>query len=409
MNNKGSLAITVMVIFVLSALSAAFLMRGVAERWNTGRVVKSSAALWAAEAGVQKAMWENVYNNCAGMTRTAGNTLCNGNKTMAGTLAGYGDYDVTLDSTNAIIQSVGSVPSRTDPKKVTRRVQANLAKPAIFAFGMFAQGKVTVSNNALVDAFNSSTGIYGGTNIDHSHGSVGSNGTSAGIVEVDNNANVWGDVSTGPGGSVTNSGNIHGQITNANSVALPAVVVPATLTGLASQGALTLGQKGTRTLTAGDYKYSNISLGNKAVLTISGNVRLYLTGDASKNALVSGNASETTISVASGGSLTIYTDGVVNLNNNNVINTLSQKPKDFLIYSTYTGANGVAVSNNATSYMAIYAPQTDVSASNNAGLYGAVVGKTASLNNNGDIHFDMALAGLANPFESVIVTNWREY
>lgn len=408
MNKNGSMAITLMVVFVLGTLGAAFFLRGINERLNSGRVVQSSAAMWAAEAGIQKTLWEYIYNNCGGMTRTGGNTGCNGNKTLAGTLTGYGDYDATLASDNVTVTSVGSIPSRTDARKVQRKVRVTYERPAIFGYGMFAQGQVTVSNNALVDAYNSAIGVYGGTNVDHINGSVGSNGTTAGIVEIDQNAAVWGNVSTGPGGTVTNSGDIHGSITSANSVALPAVAVPSSLTSLASAGTLSLGNKGARTITAGDYKYASINLGNKSVLTINGNVRLYLTGNATHQAFDTGT-SEVTINVATGGSLTIYTDGKVTFDNNVVINTVSKKPRDLVIYSTYTGANGISISNNATSYLAVYAPMTDVDVSNNAGLYGAVVGKTTSLNNNGDVHYDTALATLANPFENVIVTNWQEY
>ena len=169
------------------------------------------------------------------MTNATGYSGCNGPKTLAGTLAGYGDYDVTLDATNTIIRSVGSIPSRTDAKMIQRKVQGTLGRPAIFGYGMFSQGQLVLRKNSVVDAYDSTVGPYGGANIDHVHGNVGSDGTTPGIIEVDQNATVWGNVSTGPGGTVTDNGCIEGSITSADSIALPAVVVPGTLTGSGEQ------------------------------------------------------------------------------------------------------------------------------------------------------------------------------
>ena len=415
MNNNGSLIYSFMLILVLSALSAAILLRSTNENSLAKRVTSSSAALWSAEAGTQQALWEYNYNNCHGMVQQGTNTACSscsscggGNKTLAGTLTGYGDYDIILNNASTIAQSVGSVPSRSASNKVLRNVQVTIGRPSIFSYGIFAQGQVTLKQNSLVDAYNSSNGAYGGANIDHTNGNVGSNGTGAGIVEVNNNANVWGNVSTGPGGTVSGSGNIHGSTTHNSSVALPAVVVPSTLTSLSSSGAITIGNNGSQTINAGDYKYSNISMGNQSTLTVNGNVRLYLTGNASQTSLNTGTA-HVTVNISNGASLVIYTDGIVTFNNNTTINCVSQLPSNLLIYSTYSGANGVTINNNGTTYGAVYAPQTDVDISNNAGFFGAAVGNTVKLENNGDVHFDTALASMANPFENAIVSNWQEY
>ncbi len=405
---KGSLIVALLVIFVLIATCTAFLLRYANESWLTFRVANSTAALWAAEAGLQKVMWEYNRNNCNNMSHADANVQCNGDKTIAGTLTGYGDYDATLDSANQLIQSVGSIPSRTAFNRIQRRVKATLAKPPIFSFGMFAQGKVTLKQNSVIDAYNSTLGAYGGINVDHTNGNVGTNGATAGIVEIDNNADVWGNVSTGPGGTVTENGTVHGTISSTNSVPLPAVVVPSSLTSLASGGTLNVSNNGSQTINGGDYKYTNITLGNNSTLSINGNVRLYLTGNASQVSLNTGTA-HVNLNIADGATLQIYSNGTLTFDNNTTINTASHKPSNLQIYSTYTGDNGISISNNSATYAAVYAPQTDIAITNNAGFYGAVVGKTATLLNNGDVHYDMALASLANPFETSILSNWQEY
>jgi hypothetical protein len=294
-------------------------------------------------------------------------------------------------------------------------VRAVLDKPAIFGHGMFADGQLTITNNAEVDAYDSSAGVYGGSNIDHTNGSVGSNGTTTGIVHIYNNAEVWGDVSTGPGGTVTNTGTIHGDISDTNSIALPAVVVPSSLTSLGSLGVLTIANNATQNLSTGDYKYTKIATGNKSVININGDVRLYLTGVTTTShgvttttSLATGTA-EVSLNIASGASLVIYTDGKITFDNNTNINSVAKSPVDLQIYSTYTGSNGISISNNAETYAAVYAPKTDINMSNNSGLYGAVVGKTATLDNNGSVHYDTSLASMANPYDVSILTSWEEY
>lgn len=416
MNKKGSIALALLLVIVFVILGAAILLRSMQESAAANRMAKSTCALWVAEAGVQQVLYEYNYNSCHNMVQVGTNTYCSNcttcggvSKTLAGTLSGYGDYDVTLNNAATIVQSTGSVPSRTDTNKVTRNVQTSISRPAIFGNGIYAQGQVTLVNNSLVDSYNSSNGAYGGANI-HSNGNVGTNGTSTGIVTIDNNATVKGSVATGPGGTVTegNGAVVTGTVSNNSNVSLPSVVVPTSLTSLSSSGTLSLGNGVTQTISAGDYKYTNASLSNNSVLNVSGNVRLYFTSSGSTPALNTQTA-HVNINVTSGSTLTIYSDGIINFGNNVTINTASQTPANFLIYSTYTGSNGVTVNNNGTSYAGIYAPNTDVDVSNNAGFYGAVVGKTVTLDNNGEIHYDEALSSMANPFQNAIISNWQEF
>ncbi len=410
-NTQGSIIIAFLVILVLTALGAAILMRGANERKVSMRSANSTSAMWVAEAGLNKVLYEYNTNNCAGMVNETSGVACSsctscgtGNKKVSATLATYGDYDATLDSTNTTAQTTGYVPSRSSASKIQRRIQATIGRPQIFDHGIFAQGQVTLSNNALVDSFDSSVGNYGGANI-LSNGNVGTNGTSAGIININNNATVQGNLSTGVGGTVImdNGSTVSGTTTHTNSVALPAVVVPSSLTSLSSGGTYSLGNNATGTLNSGDYKYTKLDLHNNAILNINGNVRLYLTG---ATALTTQN--NVNINIASGANLTLYVDGVLSADNNVLFNSASHLPSKFNIYSTYTGSNGVVISNNGTTYAGIYAPQTNITLSNNDAFYGAVVGKTVNLSNNGEVHYDQALATLSNPFENAITSNWQE-
>jgi hypothetical protein len=416
LNKRGSIAFALLLVIVFVILGAAILLRSMQEGAAANRMSKSTCALWVSEAGIQQLLYEYNYNSCHNMVQTgtsiycANCTSCGGvSKTLAGTLSGYGDYDVTLDNAGSIIRSTGSVPNRTNSNKIARNVQTTISRPAIFGNGIYAQGQVTLVNNSLVDSYNSSNGAYGGANI-LTNGNVGTNGTTTGVITIDNNATVKGNVATGSGGTVTegNGVTVTGTISNNSNVSLPPVVVPPSLISLSSSGTLSLGNNVTQALSGGDYKYTNTSLSNNSTLNITGNVRLYLTSSGATPALDTQTA-HVSINIASGATLAIYSDGIINFGNNATINTASHTPANFLIYSTYSGSNGVTVNNNGTSYAGIYAPNTDVDVSNNNGFYGSVVGKTVTLDNNGEIHYDEALNSMANPFESAILSNWQEF
>ena len=93
-----------------------------------------------------------------------------------------------------------------------------------------------------------------------------------------------------------------------------------------------------------------------------------------------------------------------------LLNNLSKIPSRFVIYSTYTGSNGVTVANNGTFYGVIYAPSTDVSFSNNSTVFGAMVGKTVMLSNNAQVHYDESLKTFSDPNSLFMSTlgNWKE-
>src|SRR3989338_1750355 len=287
MNKHGSLAIGLLLLLVLTALAAALLLRGVSENALANRFANSTQAFWAAEAGVQKTIWEINHNNCADFVQEGTSTACasctscgSGNKTMAVSISGSCDYDVVMNNANTTATSTGACPTRNSSSVIKRSVQATIGPTSPFQYAAFSQGAVTLSNNTFIDSYNSNNGAYSVDNSD-TNGDIGSNGTTAGIISIGNNISLGGDVSTGTGGTVTvgNNSTITGTTTITNDVPLPAVTVPSALTGLSSGGTYSVAENGSATLTTGDYKYTSISMNNNATLNItSGNVRIYLTG-----------------------------------------------------------------------------------------------------------------------------------
>jgi hypothetical protein len=114
------------------------------------------------------------------------------------------------------------------------------------------------------------------------------------------------------------------------------------------------------TLANGSYCFNDVTLTNSAQLKVNGPVVIHLTGKLN----------------ASGASS---------------INNTTSLPRNLRILSSYSGSNGVTLSNGSNTYMVVYAPQTSTSVSGSAPLFGALVAKTLSVTNSGAVHFDITL------------------
>jgi hypothetical protein len=424
-NNRGSiLAITL--AFMLSFTLLGFGTLYFVARQNEAAVerINSNRAFWLAEAGLEKAIGDFTANSCQGFVQlSAPDAACDmlatpcvscsncgsnykclsSDKTVserrllnADDASSYGDYEVVIDFLNSNVVATGFYPDRTVSNLFKRKVM--LDTDSLFRNAVFAKGRVRIDNNLRVDSYDSRNGLYGGGN-QFSFGGVASNGTIANVVDLGNNVVVNGNVSTGPGGTVAIApgAQITGTITHTNTLTVPNVVVPSSLTSLASSGNWNI--SGVQTLNAGSYKYTAVNMNNNSTLNISGSVTVYLTSTSA--AFSTGN--NVTFNVPSGSSLRVYTDGTFRFGNNATINNVSQVAKNFRIDST-CGQNpavcspsltdGVKLSNNATTSAAVYAPNTGVTITNNGDFYGAVIGNTITLSgsSNSFVHFDHALA-----------------
>jgi len=285
----------------------------------------------------------------------------------------------------------------------------NIGSVSNFTYPAFAASKVILLNNASTDSYNSSLGDYGGSNVS-SNGNIGTDSSDPNNITLGNNATVHGSASTGPNGTIQLSSNsaVTGSITHSNNVSMPSVTIPSDLSSLPNLGSISVPSNGSSTISSGNYQYSSISLANNGTLTINGNVKLYLSS-AGSAITMDNNCS---LVVSSGSQLTVYVNGTVNIANNSVLNNVTRIPADFLLYSTYSGSNGVQISNNGDFYGAVYAPNTDILLGNNAQTFGSFIGKSVDLANNGDIHFDEALKnvpGISSPSSSnYTASNWQE-
>jgi len=248
---------------------------------------------------------------------------------------------------------------------------------------------VSMSGSGLVDSYDS-VGGYPATK--GSLANVLSNGTVTLVgsskvfgnvrstrvgVSVSGTSQVNGNATAGTTVSVIPSGVVTGTITNNQLV--PVMTVPSVtacgppyspnsgITGSYSYnpatGDLSLSGNNIATLANGTYCFHNIALTNSAQLRVNGLVVIKLTG-------------------------TLTASGATGLTNTTSV------PGNLRIISSFTGSNGVTLSNGTNAFLVIYAPGTNVTVTGAAPLFGTVVGKTLTVSNSGMIHYDVQLRSI---------------
>ncbi len=403
--NKRGLALlfVFLVIVVLAVLAGAVLNRSITESRTTTRFIASNQAFWLAEAGVQRALRAFNDGDWTGWTINADERFITAN-------LGSGTYEVDIDditAANPLATSTGTVDN------VERTIEATLqtGEESPFTYAAFGDTSIFMSGHGSTDSYDSAVGVYGGTNIDD-NGDIGTNAGTEGAITLNGHGTVNGDAGTGEDGTVDIGPNadVTGSETDDIEEELDPVSIPIELSGLANSGVLSVSGNSTETISAGDYKYESISASGNgksdaATITITGDVRIYLTDTTGDNLSITGKA---TFIIADGASLKIYTDGGVNIAGNGIVNN-TQTPSDFLLYSTYTGpSDGVKIAGNGDLYGAVYAPQTEIKVTGNGDSYGSLVGKSVRITGNGDVHYDEQLRNLSSSGGEFSIQTWRE-
>lgn len=279
-------------------------------------------------------------------------------------------------------------------------ISALCLAPFSMLFTIFGKDSIILYNNSLVNQYNAGS--------DAPPLKVGTNSISSGAVSLKNSAKIDGDVAVGVGGNpsvvidIKNSSVITGDTyAQTTPTELASVVVPSSLASLPSQGALSLANSKTQTLTS-SAKYSSISLSNSSTLIINGNISLYITG---KISLV--NSSQ--ITVNSNSSLTIYLGGNFDGGNSSNINNQTQNPHKAQLYGLDT-CTKVGFKNSSAFYGTVYAPEASVTLYNSADIYGALIAKKFETKNSARIHYDASLKNVESADQAMkfTVKRWTE-
>ena len=335
---KGiSLIIAVFSMMVLAVLGLTMAMIISGDFDMNTRDQESEQAFNLADAGIQEAVSRLKTNS----------TLFDNDAKWLNRKLANGEYNVTrlTNATQISVFSSGYVPNQ-QLRRAMRQVKLIVRSGSGFSLGnaVYSTGNVDISGNAQV------TG----------------NVTSSGVVEGDEHVN----------GTITE---------NAPPVALPPVIVPDPPLSSPSSGVLSVSGNNQATLSAGNYKYSSISLSGNSRLTIYGPTNIYLTGSPSFS--TSGNANL----VITGGQVNIYINGALSIGGNGVIGN-SQNVKYLTFFGTANNHSTVGLSGNGNFYGVIYAPTMGLSISGNGNYYGAYIGNNVTMNGNAEIHFDPSLS-----------------
>jgi cytoskeletal protein CcmA (bactofilin family) len=421
--SAGVLAI--LIAGVLTYLSDEYDANYRAHRWNQALHLSEAAVeIGMAELNYQYTQGGSGFQSSRNWTSMGGGSY---SKTVANLANAYGNAVGTLSVTaynigtaNPKFQGVGTVTSANyGGRTITRAVQVSVAGSSMFPVGLAAKGTIDLNgNNAYTDSFDSSdptksTGGLYDVSKRQANGNIGTLSTVTNSVGV-GNADVYGTVATGPGGSVSigvngsvgstftasqratsdATGLSEGWIRNDFSASIPDPALPAGAGLWTSEGNIS----GNTTLSGPTYYATGINLSGNKTLTISGNVTLYVNGSIS----LAGNAQ---ITVASGASLTVYAAGSISLGGNGVVNNDVYASKD--VFYGLSSCTSVSVAGNGSFVGAIYAPDADLTISGNGNVYGAVVAKSVTLNGNANVHYDESLKNITGS-AGYLAASWQE-
>ena len=208
--DQGSvLAVTLIACLVIATALASYLVL-ISNRYTmTVRSMEWNAAMPILEAGVEEALTHLVCDTNSttdnGWTTdtVAGQAVVKKQRDFAD-----GSYALVriadAGSTNPTIYSTGFVPAPLEQGYISRTVKVTTERPKVFSAAIAANERITLSGtNSIVDSYNSCLGAYStNSNGLGTNGSIATNLKTAGAIKV-GTANVYGMVTTGPGGTVT--------------------------------------------------------------------------------------------------------------------------------------------------------------------------------------------------------------
>lgn len=427
-SRKGfALVLALLTASITAILMMAYISRVVADYRFTTKIHSSTAALDLAEAGIERAIWNIIYNG-SDFSGWSTSTDASGNKTHTISVASFstssgvvmGSYDVSAwvsaDGINAVITSTGYVPNKTsyDARKTVKVAYEN--HNFMKAIGASGTGGITLGKNSIIDSYNSDIGPYAAT-----HTESGANIATNGPIVIPNNSDVYGDAN--PGADYPFSSEPTGVTGSWGTLQAPLVYDPipaetllaAKEAGLAApyhgvivesvEGSYTrsddnLVVNNTVTLTGGDYYFKSITVNVHGNIIVSGTSTIYVDG-GSFVVYTQGDLSVSapTTFYVDGGDINVSTQG--DINNSGV-------PKDLVIYST--GSN-ITLSTQTDFFGAIYAPNAAISlTSKTAGgeIYGAISCDSFVSGTNTAVHFDKALLSVSPIFSNSSVISWQE-
>ena len=263
-----------------------------------------------------------------------------------------------------------------------RIVYSQLQLAGLFDYAIFVADEIDLKMGTTVDAYN--------MDAEDTVLVVASNATDEAALDMKVGVTIDGDVVVGPDGDpdVVIDSKLEATITGDTYTLpeiweLPTIKVPSDLLALPSMGTLA----GNQIITA-DCKYKQISLTNFDVITINGDVRMFV-----EEVVDLDNGAQIQIvpdSINPDASLTIYTGGNIAVKTDAMFNNLKKDAQVLTIYGLET-CEKIDFFTECIFYGAIYAPYADVKLYVAVEIFGAVVADSFIQSVDADFHYDASL------------------
>lgn len=391
---KGSIVtLTMIALILLLLIGVGTLSLGLRGRILALRAASEIVARTSADAGLVKALFE--MNEKLKVKPWSDSNLPQVTDEALPNCSAIFSYTVTGDSDSGYsIESIGNYGW------VQKKVSSTLQLKSIFEYGIFVDSKMVLKGGTTIDGYNYEAGETL---------KIGTNNTSGAAITAKMGVTINGDVVVGVGGNPDNViDNPHeavitgGVYTMSQEYELPPIIVPQYLQDLPSQGILS-----NPTTISGDTKYDSVNLSNSNIVTINGDVTLYVVGN-----LILDNSAQIQIVDAStnpDASLTIYLGGNLENKNGGKINNSSLDAKKLKIFALDT-CTFMNFKNSGVFYGAIYAPNADVHLYNSFEMHGSVICDSFYQDVNANFHYDAALRKANVDDEAVrfVVKRWSE-
>lgn len=402
--NGSSLFVAMTLCIVVGIILAGYLVLTSNRFQMTVRSSDWNAAIPVLEAGVEEALTHLTRDtnqptaNSWGTANIAGNVVYTKTRTFSDG-SYYYVYIKDYSANNPTIYSSGFVRSPYKANQyISRTVRVGITNPpTVWTHAIAVSGSVSFVGQPVVDAFDSRKGPYNTSTNRDAVGGVATNSKNSGAVSL-GNANVYGPVSTGPGGTISggtvgdvawnasHSGIEPGWTNNTMNVAYPSNSVP---TG----AGLWVAPTQYTNILSGNYQSTSFT--SSGDITISGNVVWYVPGDFK----VKGNDK---ITIKAGGSLKIIAGGDVDLGGGGVLNSTG-----YAVNFSVIGLNScTSISYHGTAQFigTVNAPQAAFSLAGTTDAFGAIIANSATMNGNTALHYDESLAYQ----DGYVASSWQE-
>ncbi|MCU0788777.1 MAG: hypothetical protein MUC91_11415 [Verrucomicrobia bacterium] len=382
---------------------------------------------WSSSSSVAEDQWYDYGNGWYGMWRWLGDNYEAGywvtitNRAWGPIITSYG-YTLNKHAYNPYAANGGS---KFYPRWTSRVVHVETAVDGLFRMAMVADQRIDLNgNNITTDSFDSGNPSYSsGGRYDaakrKANGDVASNLDLVNSIDI-GNANIMGNVSTGPGGTVAigpngsvgdlawvlggNNGIQPGHVNDDMNVRLQTVTLPTTTWLPMPAGRKINGTTYTHVIdSSGDYRVSSIA--GSVYVNTNVTARIHVTGNVS----LTGKSDEIRLA-AVGTKVTFYMGGTsFKVKGNGVVNE-SALAENFMYFGLPSNT-AIDFGGNGAFAGAIYAPNADFTlggGGNNAvDFAGASVTKTVTMNGHFNFHYDEALGRIGGD-RGYLPVSWAE-